>query len=69
MKVLKTKDGVVLEAQVRPGSGSFGIQVNGELTVFVDTFYMGKCQSRIGKGAFEDFQRESGNRCRISFQS
>ncbi len=34
MKRLKTKDGVVMEVQVKPRSGSFRMQVNDALVVF-----------------------------------
>lgn len=34
MKLLKTKDGVIIEIQVKPKSKNFRIQVNDELVIF-----------------------------------
>jgi len=34
MKMLKTKDGVILQIQVKPKSKNFRIQVNDELVIF-----------------------------------
>jgi len=42
MKILETKDGVVLDIQVKPKSKNFGIRVNDELVVF--------CRERPVKG-------------------
>lgn len=34
MKILKTKDGIILEVQVKPQSRNFRIQTNDELVIF-----------------------------------
>ena len=59
MKILKTKNGILLEAQVKPQSRSFGIQVNDQLVIFCkESPVEGKVNRELVKELSKTFRRK-----------
>ncbi|MDH5449035.1 MAG: DUF167 domain-containing protein [Candidatus Bathyarchaeota archaeon] len=70
MKTLKTKNGVMLKAHVKPRSRSFRIQINDELVIFCrQPPVEGKANRELIKELSKIFKRKveivSGSRSRI----